>query len=436
MPTSSSTRLLKNYYLPGISCTLGIPDIYIHLSLNKTKYMNDGKPLWAVSSIMLLVMVMTGCGKVVVTARTNMEVSSTATNVVSLSVTRGDAQAVNTKRLYSFNGMPAGSFGRLPAGQLKVEITGNPNNLGETYHYLQFLSDQNAFNGGTSHAKDFTENHSGRLLYLSHPQSNGRSETSTNNNSHAGAGRLFIIQNNDRFVPWEISRDTAGNRCFTLGGNDCFDMRSFTRQIFSQLVNSVEPSVESMVSNPVVTRQELRYIPHVVHEGFQGQNQRARGFGLVYFAEINILTGKAFIHVPMKFLFLDNQNGYNFFIDPLDNGRFTPGPSVSRSIYVKGEFITGIAEGLIRDNIDTAISRLPANTLIPGVNNSELFMMVFNTASGQTAPQAFSFRTNPIYEVILVPDNRENGVKSSVLWEKLGNNDIENKEKVSLFFLE
>lgn len=213
-------------------------------------------------------------------------------------------------------------------------------------------------------------------------------------------------------------------------------MRSFTRQIFSQLVNSVEPSVESMVSNPVVTRQELRYIPHVVHEGFQGQNQRARGFGLVYFAEINILTGKAFIHVPIKFLFLDNQDGYVFHIDPLDNGRFTPGPSVSRSIYVKGEFITGIAEGLIRDNIDTAISRLPANTLIPGVNNSELFMMVFNTASGQTAPQAFSFRTNPIYEMILVPDNRENGVKSSVLWEKLGNNDIENKEKVSLFFLE
>lgn len=385
---------------------------------------------------MLLSVMTAGCGKVLVTARTNMEISTTGTDVVSLSVTRGDAQAVNTKRLYSFNGMAAGSFGRLPAGQLKVEITGNPNNLGETYHYLQFLSEQDAFSGGTSHAKEFTENNSGRLLYLSHSQSNGRSETSTNNNSHAGAGRLFIIQNNDRFVPWEISRDTAGSRCFTLGGNDCFDMHSFTRQLFSQLVNSVEPSVESMFSNPVVTRQELRYIPHVVHEGFQGQNRRARGFGLTYFAEINILTGKAFIHVPMKFLFLDNGDGYNFFIDPMDHNRFTPGQSVSRSIYVKGEFITGVAEGLIRDNIDTAISRLPSNTLIPGVNNSEIFMMVFNTASGQTPQQAFSFRTNPIYEMILVPDNRANGIRSNVLWEKVGDNAIENKERVSLFFLE
>jgi hypothetical protein len=385
-------------------------------------------------ALYLLSFMIAGCGRIVVTTKTVGIQGSSNLERGNLTVTRGDGNAVNTKRLYQYNGSAAGESLRLPAAQLKVEISGNPNNLGEGYNYIQLFSAGRLFDGGTSHAKSFTENNTGSIFYLTQPQQNGTQESSSNITSHIGAGQLFIIQNNDRSVPWQVN--SGDSRCLTTGGTDCFDMRTFTRQLFSRLVNNVEPTVEALFSNPTVTRQELRYIPHVVHEGFEGEGRRARGFGLIYFAEISILTGRAFIYVPMKFLFLDDVNGYTFFIDPLDKSNLTPSPSVSRSIYVKGEFITGAMEGIIRDNIDTAISKLPSTSIIPGVANGELLMLGFNTASGQSTADAVSFRTTPIYDFILVPENRENGVHSTVLWRKDGDGDIENIERVTLFFLE
>jgi hypothetical protein len=383
----------------------------------------------------LVLCLLQGCGKIVVIGRSNGEIGNDNIEIVKLSVTRGNLQAANTRRLYSFNGAVQGSDHRLPAAQLKVEITGNPDNLNESYNYIQFVSAQGAFDGGTSVDKTFIENNFGKIFYLTAPQQNANRESSTNNTSHFGSGHLFIIQDNDRFVPWSVS--SGSNRCLAMGGGtDCFDMRTFTRQIFTKLVNSVQPSVEALVTNPHVTRQQLLYIPHVVHSGFEGEGRRARGFGLVYFAEIDILTGKAFVFIPMKFLFLDNINGYTFFIDPIDNTSFSPGPSVSRSIYVRGEFITGALEGIIRDNINTAIGQINPQQLIPGIENGELIMAAFNAASGQSGQEAASFRTNPIYDFILIPDDGVNGLRNTVLWEKINNDAIENKEKVKLVFLE
>lgn len=377
------------------------------------------------------------CGKIAVTANTNVMNNNTARNITQLSVNRGDAEAVNTKRLYSYEGAASGSTGMTPAAQLKVEITGKPNNLRESYHYLQFFSDPNEFRQGTSHNKSFIENNSGSLFYLSQTQQNGSSETTGNGDKHIGSGKLFIIQENDRFVPWRINRDTAGTRCFPMGGNDCLDMETFTRLLFEALINNVESSIESQAGSPKVIRQELRYIPQIIHEGFEQNNRRARGFGLVYFTEVDYFTGKVFVYLPMRFVFLDNASDYDLFIDPLDNATANERQSsIAKSIYVKGEFFSGIAEGLLRDKIDTIIKNMPSINLIRGINNGTILMTGFNTASGQTTAQAASFRTSPLYEIMLVPENRTVGIKSNVLWRKKNDDGIENVEKVSLFFLE
>lgn len=383
-----------------------------------------------------IVYLISGCGKIVVTGKINGERNNETVEVTKLTVTRGDAEAVNTKRLYSFGGDTEGSSVMLPAALLDVDISGNPNDLGESYNFIQFISEVGAFNGGTSHSKSFIENNFGKIFFLSIPQEDGNRQSSTSSSSHIGAAELFIIQNNDRFVPWVLN-SSDGSRCFNIGDNDCFDMSTFTRSLFSGLVNGVEPSVEALFSNPTVTKQQLRYIPHVTHSGFEDEGRRARGFGLVYYAEISLITGTAKVYIPMKFLFLDDVTGYRFFIDPLDNSDLTPGESVSGSIYVKGEFISSALEGTIRDNIDSALKNISPAAIIPGVDNGEILMAAFNAATGQTAQQAFDFRTKPIYDFVLIPvDGANDYPLSTVLWEKIGNEDIANVEEVKLVFLE
>lgn len=385
--------------------------------------------------IALAIVLISGCGKIVVTGRMNGERNNSTVEVTDLTVTRGNAEAVNTKRLYSFDGEPSGTSIRLPSTQLKIEITGNPNDLQESYNYIQFVSDVGTFDGGVSHSKSFIENNFGKIFFLSSPQEDASEESVTNNTSHVGAAELFIIQNDDRTVPWKI--DSGNSRCFNIGGGDCFDMETYTRSLFASIVNGVEPSVDSLFTNPTITKQELRYIPHVIHSGFENDGRRARGFGLVYFAEINIITGKAFVYIPLKFLFLDNVNGYTFFMDPIDNSALIPGESVSRSIYVKGEFITSAIEGIIRDNIDSSISKMAPDEIIPGIDNGEVLMLSFNTATGLTTQQAVNFRTKPIYDFVLIPESGANGYPlSTVLWEKIGDGEISNVEKVKLVFLE
>jgi hypothetical protein len=354
------------------------------------------------------------CGSIKVTAKGNgIRTGNTGEETVSLAVTRGNADAINTNRLYFFNVQPLEQNHRLPACQLKVEITGNPNNLGESYVYLQLLPEDLRFNGGTSTDKNYIANSIGKIANLRSPQANNAEDAVTNDKSHFGLGILAIVQNDDRTVPWAFPSGSSH-----LG----VDMQTLSKKIFRQIQRKVDTVLKSVPGNLVASQHELLYVPHVVHH-----------------VKVAAPTGNVDVYVPINFIFKENLENYRLFIDPMDNSASTPAPGALDHIYVKGEFASAVLEGLLLNIVRDAIKTAPLAEIAPGVNNADLLMLALNLATGSEPPATGTpRRVNAKYDMILLPESEERLINNTVLWRKTGqgDTDTENINKVKLVFLE
>jgi hypothetical protein len=89
------------------------------------------------------------CGRMDVTVTLRATTTGTTIeDIYTLALRRGDLESTNEPKLRTFAGDTLTRTVQGPSPQFKVEITGNPNDLAETYHYLGIVGDP--ISGGTA----------------------------------------------------------------------------------------------------------------------------------------------------------------------------------------------------------------------------------------------------------------------------------------------
>ena len=376
----------------------------------------------------------TACGRITVTGKVKGRGDDEATEVKMI---RGDVESIGTLRLTALEGQPEANIWRDPAFQLKVDVTGNPDDLSETYHFLVAVQGEGEFSGGTSNDRGFVVNNLGKLVHLKRRKGDDPQVATVTGRQHVGTTFIAIEQDGDRVVPWRITG--SGNGCLPLDGNDCFDMETLTRTLFQQISDNVNKTVRDNVPGGRVARHALHFVPRVVHKGHEDAGRRARGFGLVYEATIETPIGAVKVLVPISILFLSNVQTYLVDIDPLSFDDDTPASENLNRIYVNdipSPNLIFTLEGLIRDIIVDGIKEEEAPELIEGITFSETLLTGFNTAAGQVPRLSGNPpRVYPSYEAILLPETNDTVVSTKV-WSRSGDDDIEEEQRVRLVFIE
>ena len=374
------------------------------------------------------------CGRITITARTNGVTSGSTVDAVELALTRGDLESVEGPRVRSFAGRNEAEILRDPSAQLRVDVTGNPADLAEAYHFTQILTDEGLLSGGTSDNRDFVVNHIGRSFHLTRRQGQPPQETILNGRVHLGSALLAIVQDNDRVIPWRI--EPGDPACFPPMASDCFDIETLTRQLFANIADEVDGTVPDRIPFSSVVIHRLHFVPRVLHTGFEAEGRRARGFGLIYYVMIEVPTVTFEVYVPISILFLDDITDYRIAIDPVGFGSLAPGPENLDRIFVKGTFIGALAEGAVRDAVADAIASADLPEIIPGVDFDQVLLLGFNSVAGSPPTSGQPPRISTDYEAILLPEGDETNLNTTILWERVRGGSEEEKHPVRLVFLE
>ena len=373
------------------------------------------------------------CGKIVITGRVRALPDSgngATQEIVRLSVTRGNLEAATAARLQTFQPGGVDRVWRNLAAQLNSEITNNPSHLGETYHFIAMSHDPDILSGGTSNDRSFVLNHFGNFFHLAIGQADPPREGADTGRRNVGAAWLAAVDGNDRIIPWHI--EPGSQSCFPLG-NACFDMENLTHQLFNSIANSVSNSFNP--SSIIVER--LHFVPHVVHQGLENSGTKARGFGFLFFAEVEVPTAVVDVVVPISVLFLNNVTDYNIVVDPLSFGpNDNPGSENLDRVFVRGSFPANLAEGAIRDSVVSGIRSASLPEFISGVPFENALLTAINGAAGLPPRSGQPPTINPRYEVILLPEDAGSSFDSTAVWEKFRGFDEHSIRRVRLVFLE
>jgi len=177
---------------------------------------------------------------------------------------------------------------------------------------------------------------------------------------HLGVALLAYQQDDDGVVPWRV--DPTAKNCVSFSPNDCLDAETITRTLFVRVADSVDAAIKNNVPLASVSRHQLHYVPQTSHPGIEATGRRARGFGLIYHARLDVVGGGFEIFVPLSFIFLDNAKSYRLVIDPLTVFGLLGQPENINRVLVRADGLVGLAEGLVRDQIVGALTQvsLPA----------------------------------------------------------------------------
>lgn len=377
---------------------------------------------------------LSGCGEIKVTATVIAEnTNGSEIEAARLSLTRGNLEAVNSSRLKIFDGRPADEVLEDIAAQLKIDISGNPEELPEAYHFLAIHTAKNALSGGTSDDRAYMENHLGNLIYLNVRQGNLTEEVIVSGENHLGAAWLAIVQDNDRVVPWNIPAGAAN--CDPPG--DCTDIERITREIFNTLANAIEAGIPGSIPFSTVRNHRLHFVPRVRHPGLDEMDKRARGFGLIYYTRIDVPGITFDVYVPIDILFVKGISNYEIWIDPMSfpDDFAAPAQNLDR-IYVRGSGIGSVAEATIRDGIRDAIAAATLPEIIPGVAFEEALLSAIGTAAGLPPKFGSPPVINQQFEVIAMPELDVQKTFPTMIWQR--NPGLANKElgPIRLVFLE
>lgn len=386
-----------------------------------------------VALILLFLFLLTACGKITVNGRVRGAPASGggAQNLVDLSITRGNLEAATAARLQTFQ--PGGvvrEFRNLKA-QLRSDITNNPAQLGEHYDFVAVFRDPDTFKDGTSNDPSFVRNHFGRFFHLTIGQNDQPLESTDTGHRNVGAAWLAAVDSNDRVIPWHI--EPGSNNCFPLG-NACFDMENLTHRLFMSIVNSLSDNFSP--SSTIVER--LHFVPHVIHQGLENSGTKARGFGFIFFAQVEVPTATVEVAVPISVLFLNNVTDYTIVVDPLSfKSTDNPGSENLNRIFVHGSFPANLAEGPIRDSVVDGIKHASLPEIIAGIPFETAFLTAINGAAGVPPRSGQPPVINPRYEVILLPEDAgSSSFESTAVWEKFRGFDETAVRHVRLAFLE
>jgi hypothetical protein len=356
---------------------------------------------------------------------------SGVSNLVDLSITRGNLEAATAARIQSFQ--PGGVVRdvRDLKAQLRSDITNNPSQLAEHYHLVAIFREPDTFKDGTSNDPAFVRNHFGRFFHLSIGQNDQPLESNDTGRRNVGAAWLAAVDSNDRVIPWHI--ETNSSNCFPLG-NGCFDMENLTHRLFMSIVNALSDNFSP--SSTIVER--LHFVPHVIHQGLENSGHKARGFGFIFFAQVEVPTATVEVAVPISILFLNNVTDYSITVDPLSfSDTDNPGSENLNRIFVHGSFPANLAEGLVRDKVVDGIKHASLPEIIQGISFETAFLTAINGAAGLPPRSGQPPVINPRYEVILLPEDAgSSSFESTAVWEKFRGQDEHSIRHVRLEFLE
>jgi hypothetical protein len=375
---------------------------------------------------------LSGCGKIVVTGRVRARPDSGggAQDIVSLSVTRGNLEAATAARLVTFQPGGVDRVWRDLTGQLRSDITNNPSQLGETYHFVALFRSPDLLSGGTSNDRSFVLNHIGGFFHFAIAQDDPPRESTKNGRWNIGAAWLAAVPQNSRVIPWHI--EPGSQNCFPLG-NACFDMENLTHRLFNAISNGISNSFSP--SGIIVER--LHFVPHVIHQGLENAGRKARGVGFLFFATVEVPTATVDVVVPISIVFLNNVNDYLIVVDPLSFGPTdNPGSENLNRVFVRGSFPANLAEGPIRDSVVSGIRSAQLPEIIAGIPFETALLTAINGAAGLPHRSGQPPTISPQYEVILLPDDTGSSFDSAVVWEKFRGFDEHSIRHVHLVFLE
>jgi hypothetical protein len=389
------------------------------------------------ATLILPALLAIGCGRMDVTARISATTTgTTSSDIYSVALRRGDAESTNELKVRTFVGDIPGRTVRNPAAQLKITITGQPNDLAETYHFVAFATDFASATGGVSGDRSYVTNRIGSVFHLHMRKGDNTVEATTNGSFHLGTALIAYQKPDDRVIPWRI--DSSATNCVPAGSGDCLDLETITRSLLTTIATGVEGAVADHVPFGSVSRHQLHYVPHAQHDGIEAAGRRARGFGLIYHARIEVPGGGFEVFVPISFLFLDDVQSYRLVIDPMTQFGQLGAPENVNRVFVKADGIVGIAEGFVRDQIVAALGSISLPVLESGVEFEQVVLLAFTTIAGRAHLQGQPPRVSPRYEAILLPDEErtDHVFSSNVLWEQLAGQAPREVRRVKLVFLE
>ncbi|ASC69859.1 hypothetical protein XM38_007890 [Halomicronema hongdechloris C2206] len=378
----------------------------------------------------LLGVALTACAQITVTGLTQGEQANQTITVNALEIKRGRIDTL--ARVQTFQGQPAVDSINELAIQLSITEANNPPDFSETYYYLAISSPKEAILGGTTGDPNYVPNQIGKLTFLTLNQGDNRVEAAPQiGDAHAGASWLARVEADDRTIPWSI---TEGDNCFLLEAEeeDCFDMETLSRLLFETLADSIEQGMRNDIPAIQSIRHRLHFVPRVSHPAIGLNNRPAKGFGFIYFAQINVPGANFQVYIPINFLFIANVNQYILVVDPLELD--TQDQKTIAQIYVKENIAGGIdlnlTEQIIRDQLIDQLQAAPLPVLIPGIDFSEALLTAMNGAAGNPSQLSDDF------DILLSPSGENRDLATTILWEQLVPGNILPRNQVDLFFLE
>ncbi len=385
-------------------------------------------PITIKTLLVFFSLLLTGCAQITVTGLIQGERDGRTVIVSNQQIKQGKIKTVD--RVQNFQGQPFFDSVRNLAIQLSVSEINNPPEFNESYYYLVISSPKEEISGGESDDLNYIPNNIGKLSFLNVDQGEGRVEAAPQQlfDAHVGESWLVRVEDNDRKIPWLITDD---NNCFPLEEGDCFDMESLSRLLFNELRETVESGVRANIPLVQNIHHRLHFVPQVSHSGV-GSNRPAKGFGFIYYAEINLPAVKFQAYVPINFLFISDNDNYLIVIDPLELEENET--QTIEQIYVKESLLFGvdlnITEQIIRDKIVEAIQSATLPNLIPGIEFSTTLVAAINGAAGNPATIPSNFN------MILMPSGDNRDLDNTILWDQPVDGTVFNFNQVELFFLE
>lgn len=396
------------------------------------------------------------CGKIEVTGKTSGTRDSNTSTVAELNINRGSLDTVGQQRVVRFDGTDENLLFDKFKSKLDIAITGNPSELSESYLYINVFQNESEVSGGTSAERSFVVNSIGRSTFQRIRRGEPLQETAISSKHHLGFGYLAVVQDNDRMLPWRIPPGApncipsgkpdcldSGESCDGLSQSErsvtgCLDMESISKSLFDLVSSAVRPVVRENVPFGGVFYDELVYVPNLVQNNFENDGHRARGFGFIYRAQIQVPLASADVYVPLSLIFEDDVTVYRLSIDPISlNSSRRPDPQNIRRILVRGSPGANLFEGNIRDKIVEAITELPPPPSPSGAAFEDFMYAGIDAAIGRTADlTGRPARTSPTYNFFLAPEEVQNELTSMVIWHNDRGGPAKLKTKVRLHIIE
>ena len=320
--------------------------------------------------------------------------------------------------------------------QLEITEERDPPSFPETYHFLAISPVNQTFGPLiTPDNENFIKKHIGLVMYFQLSQGNA-AESETYEGNHIihggidfngrriGAAWLARVEDNDKFVPWQIEEEGGDFPCF---GDDCFDMETLLTDLFLDISGKISEKVNTIPLVSVMAHR-LYYIPSLWHSVLVASNIVAPGFGLVYAARVQVPLQTATVLVPLTFYFRRADDGtfYSIYIDPLSSEVLVAGTSVPWQnldrITVYSDAVLGLFAGTLINKVKEGLAEVSLPEFAEGDLSAEdaLRFAIDIVTGGLPRKNDAGVIVEPIpqnFALLIIPEEPEEAESSNlIMW--------------------